>query len=300
MGIQGKMKRICLGAFFSLSMIGLIGACVYTSIYCEKNNPWQVYYPGRVGTLGGLAYAIAVTSIVSLFFYFLTFIFIIIKKFNMAKKVLIIVATIIWFGCLICEILFISWNDWDIENAVNDDIEDNLKDYAQNFLDDVKIAYYDFEYNLYDQIEMFGISTMSERSPPTFGKTLAKVTNNDGFIITKEINMPVCYFNSEDDKKAFKPKECIGRWDGDKLKSYIQKLNDKTNEDKKMDGWSEDKKDEYHFKWTKTNIIMYSYMGAYAVMPLFVGSQGGALIFGVVYLALAIKAKCNEQDESGN
>ena len=297
MGRQGIIRRVSLGAFFSLSMIGLIGACVYTSVYCEKNNPWQSYYPGRVGTLGGLAYAIAVTSIVSLFFYLITFVFIIINKFKIAKRVLIIIATIIWFGCLICEILFIFWNDWDIENAVNEDIEDNLKDYAQNFLDDVKVAFYDFEYDLYDQIDMFGVSTMSERSPPTFGKTLAKV-RKDGLIITQEINMPVCYFKNEADKKSFKPQECIGKWDWNKLKSYITSLDKKTEDDKKMDGWSDDKLDKYHFKWTKTNVIMYSYMGAYAVMPLFVGSQGGALIFGIVYLLLAIRTKCNDQDES--
>lgn len=297
MGRQGIIRRVSLGAFFSLSMIGLIGVCVYCSVYCEKNNPWQAYYPGRVGTLGGLAYAIAVTSIVSLFFYLLAFIFIIINRFNIVKRVFIIIATVIWFGCLICEILFISWNDWDIENVVNDDIEDNLQDYARQFLDDVKIAYYDFDYDLYGQIDMFGISTMSERSPPTFGKTLAKV-RNDGLIITREINMPVCYFNTEVDKASFKPQECIGKWNGEKLKSYIEKLNKKIEDDKKMDSWDADKRNNFQFKWTKTNVVMYSYMGAYAVMPLFVGAQGGALIFGVIYLALAMHNKCNVQGES--
>lgn len=291
MGKQGKIRRTALGAFVSLSLIGLIGVCVYTSIYCEKNNPWQTYYPGRVGTLGGLAYAIAVTSIVSLFFFMLAFIFIIIHRFNIAKKVFVIIGSIVWFGCLICEILFISWNDWDIEKVVNDDIEDNLRKYANAFLNDVKVAFYDADYDLYEKVNMFGISSMSERGPPTFGKTLAKVKDG-GLIVTKEISMPVCYFENEEDKKKFRPKECIGKWNGNRLKSYIKKLDDNIKDDSKMDNWGEDKLEKYHFTWTKTNVVMYSYMGAYAVVPLFVGAQAGALIFGVIYLLMSINFPC--------
>ena len=292
MGKQGIFRRVLIGAFIALAGIGLIGTCIYSSVYCEKNNPWQVYYPGRVGTLGGLAYAISVTSIVSLCFFLIAFIFIIIiNKFKLVTKILVIIGAIIWVTCFICEILFISWNDWDIEKVVNDDIK--------QFLDKAKVAYYDLDYKLYNDMAMFGIATMSKRSPPTFGKTLANVEEN-GIIVLKEINMPVCYFDNEDDKINYKPKECIGKWNGAKLKSYIKKLDRLINDDGKMHNWTDDKLDHYQFKWTKTNVVMYSYIGAYAIMPLFVGAQGGALIFGIAYLLLTLNCCGEISDENGD
>ena len=98
------------------------------------------------------------------------------------------------------------------------------------------------------------------RSPPTYGKILAKVEDGSN-ITTKEIGMPVCVFKTKADKEIFKAEKCLGDWTGTKLKLYMKELYEKLDEDKEDQKLSEDEQRKIAFKWTKTTLVLYSQIG---------------------------------------
>lgn len=289
MGIVGRIKKTALGGFIGAALLGLLGCCIYSSLYCSKNNPYQSYYPGRQGKIGTVSYVIAVTSIVSLVFFLISFVFNILDVCSMAKKILAIIGIVVYIACFIAEILFIVWNNWDLDKSINNLLlnKDDIKNYADIFrLSPIPlISYYDLDYDLFSGV-IPGVSLMSIRSPPTFGKVNAFV-DEDGIISKKEINMPVCYFSTLEDKLAFRPKKCIGKWDGEKIKNYIDELNKRIQEDIDRRDWSTNKRLKWHFNWNYNNIIMYSQPGSHALMLIFLGIQIAAIVCGLIYLILA-------------
>lgn len=302
MGTLGTLERTFLGAAFYTSIVGFVGVCIYTSIFCRNNNPWLSYEPKRVGQLGAIAYVIAVSSIFSACLYIVAFILIILRHCHFLKIVFSAIATVVALVCMICEIIFISWGNWSLEPEVIDSIEDDpeFQNYAQQFLTGVKPAYYDYQYSNRTGIIMFGMPSLGLRSPPTYGKILAKVADGSN-ITTKEIGMPVCVFKTKADKEIFKAEKCIGDWTGMKLKLYMKELYEKLADDKEDQKLSEDEQRIIDFKWTKANLILYSQIGSYCMISIFFGIQICALLFGLAYLALSLSdlyCGCNNDTEN--
>lgn len=295
MGVVGRIKKIALGGFIGAAILGLVGCCCYSSLYCSHNNPYLTYYPGRKGKIGAVAYVIAITSIVSLAFFLVSFVFNILKKFYLLNKIITIIGTLIYIACFISEILFIVWNDWDLDKSINELLNNSgeMKKFVNAFKNSVNPlnAFYDQDFDSdfgFESAKIPGVSLMAIRSPPTFGKVEAFV-EDDGTIVKKEINMPVCYFKTLDDKLHYRPEKCIGKWDGEKIHDYIDELNEKIKQDIERRNWAKTKRLKWHFKWNYNNIIMYSQPGSHALMIIFLCIQVGAIACGIVYFVIAAK-----------
>lgn len=306
MGIVGRIKKISLGGFIGAAILGLVGCCCYSSLYCSHNNPYLSYYPGRKGNIGAITYVIAVTSIVSLVFFLVSFVFNILEKCVLFTKIVAILGTLIYIACFICEILFIVWNDWDLDKSINNLLINSgeIKNYVDIFKSALSPlnAYYDLDFNSdfgFESAKIPGISLMAIRSPPTFGKVEAFV-EDDGEIAKKEINMPVCYFKTLNDKLHYNPEKCIGKWDGEKMHKYIDELNDKIQKDIERREWSKTRRLKWHFKWDYNNIIMYSQPGSHALMIIFLCIQVGAIACGLVYFIILVKEHHSNSESNIN
>lgn len=288
---EGRLRKSALGAFAGLSIVGLIASCAYSIMYISINDPWLSYQPGRSGLLGSIVYVIAITSLVSLAIYLVAFIFILCDCCQCFKKLLIILGTIVWAACFICEIIFVVFNNWNLSRYIQDKIGGDLDEYAANFNTSV-YAYYDSD-KAFDMAKIPGIPMMATRSAPSYGQITKMVFDKTGKPTgrVETVSMPVCFFESESDKKAFKPKQCIGKWDGGKIEKYINKIEDLQDEDSERQKDPE-KYEKWYFRWILYNVIMYSQTGAYGIMPIFLGVQGGAFVFGCLYVIMSICACC--------
>lgn len=306
MGIEGRIKKISLGGFIGAALLGLIGCCCYSSLYCSNNNPYLTYYPGRKGKIGTVTYIIAVTSVVSLAFFLVSFILTIIDKFPMFSKIITVLGILIYIACFVSEILFIVWNDWDLDKSINSLLINSgeIKNYVDKFKSSLTPlnAFYDLDFDsdfVSESTKIPGISLMALRSPPTFGKVETFV-DDDGEVVKKEINMPVCYFRTLNDKLNYNPEKCIGKWDGEKIHKYIDELNKKIREDIERRDWAKNKKLKWQFTWNYHNIIMYSQPGSHALMIIFLCIQVGAIACGLVYLIIATKQHFSNNDSNNN
>lgn len=286
MGSFNRFRQTFVGGFLGTSLVGLLGALGYSCKYCVINNPYQSYNPGRSGVIGALAYVIAVTSAVSLVLFLIGVILLLLKQFKTPRLVIFIVGIVIWAVCFICEAIFISWNNWTLLDNTFKVIQNDYSDYQQAFQKEIKVAYYDFDYNYdFDLPTIAGMSDFAARSPPTYGVTTALIDKGDG-PVTEKIGMPVCYFKNETDKTNFKPEKCIGKWNGKKLKSFMKELNKQMDEDQDRKKWDQPTYLKWKFLWNMHSIVMYSHIGAFSFLPLFFGIQIVALVLGVIAFLL--------------
>lgn len=288
MVLSTRIAKNVLGAFAGLSLVGLVGGCAYMCMYLNTNAPWQLYQFGRLGVLTILAYVIAVASLVAVIFYIVSVFFIIGNCCGGCKKGMLITGTIIWAGCFVCECLFVAWNNWDLENVIFDEAKtERYQKYASAFAEKQLPAYF------LPEIESVipGLNNFDLGLPPTFGAGMAKV-EVDGAVRDAYVSLPVCYFPSEKDKREFSNANCSGKWTGERMKAYFEKLEERKKEAEEREKWDEDKRERWEFHFTLNHMFMYTNKGAYGIFPIFLGVQIGALFFGTVYVLIAWCACC--------
>lgn len=288
MGLKKRAGNGALGAFIALAIVGLLGTCAYMAMYADVNCPWQNYQYGRVGALGGLVYAICVLSIIALCVYAVAVFFICCKCCKCLKclsKVMMVIGTVIWFACFICECIFLSWSSWGLKDQIKKDVE---SEEFQNYAKALKTKYW----HTYDTTEvyqgafvgdfsvLFEPSLMlSDRQSPTFGT--GDVMEQDGS--THKVYLPVCYFESEAKKNAFEPVACSGKWDGEKLKKFFEARNNLMNDLMK---WHTDNNERAFFHLALNHRLMYTHAGAYGIFPIIFGVQICAIVCGIVYVII--------------
>lgn len=297
MGLKKRAGNGALGAFIALAIVGLLGTCAYMAMYAEINCPWQNYQYGRIGALGGLVYAICVLSIIALCVYAVAVFFICCKCCKCLKclsKVMMVIGTVIWFACFICECIFLSWNSWDLEEQYQKDVaSEDFQNYAKAF----KTKYWP-SYGLKPvpgHVEgpsaffrvVFEPSLLLnlQHEGPTFGRGEAVL--DDGSRETSYL--PVCYFESEAKKEAFEPVACSGKWDGEKLKNFME-AQQKLEEDARK--WDMDNNRRAIFHLFLNHYVMYTKGGAYGIFPIIFGVQICAVVCGIVYVIIKWIACC--------
>lgn len=283
MALKNRIAKNVLGAFAGLSVVGLIGGCAYMAMYIYTNAPWQGYQFGRLGVLTGLAYAIAIASAVALLFYIPSVFCIIGHCCNGLKISMVVIGTIIWACCFVCECLFVAWNNWDLTKVIYEESNTtSFRNYADAFAVKPRAAYF-----LPDSVSVIpGINNFDRGLPPTFGAGWAKRVI-DGKLQDVFISLPVCYFPSERDKLAFRNANCSGGWTGERLKSYFEKLAKRAREEEERETWDEDERAKWEFHFYLNHMMMYTNHGAYGIFPIFLGVQIGALFFGTIYVLMA-------------
>ena len=284
MGLKKRAGNGALGAFIALAIVGLLGTCAYMAMYADINCPWQNYQYGRIGALGGLVYAICVLSIIALCVYAVAVFFICCKCCKCLKclsKVMMVIGTVIWFACFICECIFISWNSWSLQEQYEKDVaSEEFQNYAKAFRTKYWYAYGWENAGSGDDPVHFTPPMVADRSA-TYGWGLA-ITSSDS-MVPRQSALPVCYFESEAKKNAFEPVACSGKWDGEKLKNFIEAQGKWAEEWAK---WEVDGNKQAQFHRQINYGVMYTKAGAYGIFPIIFGVQICAIVCGIVYVII--------------
>lgn len=305
-----KVSHILYGGCVCCTIISLFGISIYAIIYSgQKENKWDLYYPGRQGSIGAVTIALAILPLFSLAFLLFAFFFGLCKckcccMCKCFKVIMGLVGFILFLAVLIIEVICVLYGGFNSVKAIYAFADDNEKfqEYVKNskgkkFPSDISgIKFYPKKFAYY------------KKNPLSQASEIVSEYIKDG-------EVEVCYFDTQEQANNYEPVACIGSWSGKLLKSYNeQKVEQKRKEDEMEKSWkywdriAENYKDKHdqvlynHVSWIDPNTAAIFPM--YPVLQQMCGMMIGINIFAVIFYIIhritkcCIKKKKNEQEST--
>ena len=252
----GKLHYLFLGLAAGCSVVAMVILVVYCGTWLNTGlNMYKQYYVGREGTIGSLVMLLAVVPILSLACLAVGTVFFICCCDKCCCKVIAWVFSMIGavlFLVLICvqavTIKYCEYGDMDqLVNRKEYDMSDDQE--FQAYVDAASKAYtYDSPVQSY------------------FSK----------FVVLVPRSVPVCYFATDQDKKDYKAKDCIGRWSGSRVKNYHEDDKEETSKipERDTEDWA-----KYMVHNTRFSMNVMGY-----VVSLTLGMSVAAVACGVLWV----------------
>ena len=272
----GKLNYLFLGLAAGCSVAAMLLLVIYFGTWVNttsiENEPqgYEQYYFGRRGQIGQLAYLLASVPILCLAFLAVGVVFFICCCDKCCCKVIAWVFSMI--GCalfliiILGEIIMVKFSEYGADESYA-----NQKGYDKTG---------DTEFLTYAAT----VTTGGGKQTVSDGPRQIYYTQNGGQY--KEDSVPVCYFDTLEKLRNYEAADCIGRWSGGKLKSYMEKKNKHRQEetDKEQEFENDDEGFQQWSARRNVHAIFFSLYTTQSVTAIALGLSLAAVVCGVIWV----------------
>ena len=217
----GKLHYLFLGLAAGCSVVAMLLLVIYFGTWVNTNvQGYEQYYMGRQGQIGQLALLLAAVPILCLAFLAVGVVFFICCCDKCCCKVIAWIFSMI--GCalfliiILGEIIMVKFSEYG-----SDETTANKKGYDKT--DDKDFL------NYRDKAEQSRFKYNGDDGPED--QVYYEKATLTG--ILQGHRVAVCYFESQDKLNNWEAADCVGRWSGAKMKSYVEKSQKMTADEAK-------------------------------------------------------------------